>query len=119
MFTPPCVPAFKACTPSPNAEIRDLRDGSRTATHSGGDDHELRAHSETPGVVRSGRPNPDPCADDGHDCFRLVGESTGSLTEEQDALMRLVRLGWYWKEPGVLARPWKTRVRSFMNQEGL
>jgi hypothetical protein len=68
--------------------------------------------------VRSEAQSPSPCAERGHDCFRLVGAAAGPLTEEQDLLFRLVRLGWYWKEPGVLARPWKKSVRSFMNMEG-
>ena len=118
MFTPPCVPAFKAVAPSPNAEIRDLRDGSRPATDSGGDDHQLPANGSSPGGLRPGRANPSPCAIDGHDCFRLVGDPADPLTEEQDLLMRLVRLGWYWKEPGLLARPWRKSVNSFMHLEG-
>jgi hypothetical protein len=48
----------------------------------------------------------------------LVGDPADPLTEEQDLLMRLVRLGWYWKEPGLLARPWRKSVNSFMHLEG-
>jgi len=118
MYTPPCVPASKAVTPSPDAEIRDLCDGSRPATDSGRDDHELLANAETPGDLRPGRPDSGPCAVDRDHCFRLVGPASSPLTDEQEHLFALVRLGWYWKEPGVLARPWKKSVPSFMNPEG-
>ena len=118
MFQPDCVPAFKAGAPGPNVPIHRLCDGSGPATHSGRDDHELLADSQTPQPMRSTGANPSPCAVDGHDCFRLVGAATEPLTKEQELLFELVRLGWWWKEPGVLARPWNKKVPSFMNPEG-
>jgi hypothetical protein len=117
-MTTDCVPAFKACTQSPNAEIRYLFDGSRTATDSGRDDHQLPSNPAPSGGLRSRRSDSSPGPIHSDDCFRLVGNAPCPLTDEQKLVRALVQLGWYWKEPGVLARPWGNRVKSFMNQEG-
>ena len=114
----PGVPAFKACTQSPNVQIRDLRDDSRAATDSGRDDDKLRPHAEASASLRPIGTDPGPCSIDRNNCFRLVGKAAGALTEEQQHIAALVRLGWYWKEPGVLARPWDKRIKSFWNPEG-
>lgn len=39
---------------------------------------------------------------------------------EQYLLGCLVKLhGWYWREPRVLAGPWRKKVPCFMNPEGI
>ena len=126
MHAQPCVPALDAHTQRPNAQIHHLCDGDRTAAHSVRDEHQLPALAQAPGDLRSERPDPLACAVNGHDCFRLVGEPAGSLSKtarslisEEDAIKALVDHGWFWYEPGKLARPWNKRVKCFMNPEGL
>ena len=92
------------------------------------DGGQLLGSRKDQGSLRSGQPDPDDGAGSGHIGFRVDG-STAPLTRspydpwhsEEYLIACLVRThGWYWREPRVLAGPWRRpRVHCFMQPEGL
>jgi hypothetical protein len=135
-----CVPASTAdsyCSrPSLIARIRDCEDPtsggndcSRVSDGDcGGDDSELLGSSPNTPSLRSRGANPGTCSGSDGDGVCLDGytapvtRSPGDPWHSQEYLLKcLIRHhGWWWKEAGVLARPWhRQRVHCFEHPEGL